>query len=368
MPSDLLTARVITDISNDLDVDIKMTLDCPSNNADGRMPVLDLKAWMVKEDGKCVIKTSFYKKEVSSKLVIRRDSALSWICKKSTLSGEVFRRLHNCSEDIRELEGPKILREFCNDLKNSGYCKLERDIIVTEGISRLKNLIEKVNEEERPFYRNGDWMKIERSIDKVLKKRSWCGKNTETVVFVQATPEEVLKKAVQTEADLSGIKVRVVEKGGRSIKSLLQRSDIQPNKKCYQDNCIICLSSDKGRCDVENAGYIVKCKSCEQEGIVAVMNGETGRCARVRCKEHFRDYQSELPRSNLFAHVVEKHGGDKSTQFQFEVARIFQKDVLGRQLEEGLRIENQQGISLNSQNEWQAPAVIKIGAYRMNRH
>ena len=67
-------------------------------------------------------------------------------------------------------------------------------------------------------------------------------------------------------------------------------------------------------------------------------------------------------------YVVERHGGDKNTQFQFEVANVFQKDVLGRQLEEGLRIENQRGISLNSQNEWQAPAVIKIGAYRMNRH
>ena len=63
-----------------------------------------------------------------------------------------------------------------------------------------------------------------------------------------------------------------------------------------------------------------------------------------------------------------RHGGDKNTQFRFEVAAGFQKDVLGRQLEEGLRIENQRGISLNNQNEWQAPAVIKIGAYRMNRH
>ena len=241
-------------------------------------------------------------------------------------------------------------------------------MIVTEGIARLNNLMEKVIGGQRPFYRNGDWLRFERSIDKVLKKRSWFGRNTETVVFVQATPNEMLKKAVQTEADLSGVKIRVVEKGGRNIKSIPQRSDIQPSKKCYMDNCIICLTSDKGRCDTENAGYIVKCLKCEQDGVEAVMHGETGRCARVRCKEHYRDYQSELPRSNLFGHVVEKHGGDKSTQFRFEVAAVFQKDVLGRQLEEGLRIENQRGISLNSQNEWQAPAVIKIGAYRMNRH
>ena len=98
------------------------------------------------------------------------------------------------------------------------------------------------------------------------------------------------------------------------------------------------------------------------------MHDETGRCARIRCKEHYRDYQSGLPRSNLYEHVVETQGGNSGIEFKFEVVGVFQKDVLGRQLEEGLRIENQRGVSMNSQNEWQAPAVIKIGAYRMNRH
>ena len=98
------------------------------------------------------------------------------------------------------------------------------------------------------------------------------------------------------------------------------------------------------------------------------MHDETGRCARIRCKEHYRDYQSGLPRSNLYEHVVETQGGNSGIEFKFEVVGVFQKDVLGQQLEEGLRIENQRGVSMNSQNEWQAPAVIKIGAYRMNRH
>ena len=101
--------------------------------------------------------------------------------------------MYNCSEDISELEGPRILREFCNDLRNSGYSKLERDVIVTEGVSRLKNLIEKADKDERPLYRKGDWKKYDRSVDKVLKKRTWFGKGTESVVFVQSTPGEVLK-------------------------------------------------------------------------------------------------------------------------------------------------------------------------------
>ena len=66
-----------------------------------------------------------------------------------------------------------------------------------------------------------------------------------------------------------------------------------------------------------------------------------------------------LPRSNLYEHVVEKHGGDRSTEFRFDVVGVFK---------EGLRIKNNRGVSINSQNEWQAPAVVKIGAYRMNHY
>ena len=59
----------------------------------------------------------------------------------------------------------------------------------------------------------------------------------------------------------------------------------------------------------------------------------------------------KAPRSNLYQHVLEMHDGNIETQFTYEVTKLFQKDVLARQLEEGMRIENQTGISLNSQNE-----------------
>ena len=60
----------------------------------------------------------------------------------------------------------------------------------------------------------------------------------------------------------------------------------------------------------------------------------------------------------LEENIVAIHDGDTDTKFKYEVVKVFQKDVLSRQLQEGMRIENQTGISLNSQNEWQAPAVI----------
>ena len=138
------------------------------------------------------------------------------------------------------------------------------------------------------MYRTAIWNEYQRSLDKILKSKNWYGSDTESVVFVQATPGEVLRKAVQREANLSRLKVKVVEKGGADLKSLLQRSDVQPMKSCHKNNCVVCLTSEKGQCSAENIGYRVHCKPCAQNGVVVEMHGETGRCARVRCGEHQR--------------------------------------------------------------------------------
>ena len=66
--------------------------------------------------------------------------------------------------------------------------------------------------------------------------------------------------------------------------------------------------------------------------------------------------------------MLSEHHGDTNTEFGFDVIRTFKSDVLARQLEEGMRIENCTGVSMNDQNEWQAPAVVKVGAYRMGRY
>ena len=63
------------------------------------------------------------------------------------------------------------------------------------------------------------------------------------------------------------------------------------------------------------------------------------------CGEHARDLRNKLPGSNLYQHVLDQHSGDVSTEFKYEVSGVFQKDVLSRQLEEGMRIESHSGIT-----------------------
>ena len=42
------------------------------------------------------------------------------------------------------------------------------------------------------------------------------------------------ERDVQKQADISEVKIRVVEKGGKDVRSLLQRSDVQPPRKCHK--------------------------------------------------------------------------------------------------------------------------------------
>ena len=96
----------------------------------------------------------------------------------------------------------------------------------------------------------------------------------------------------------------------------------------------------------------------------AVMDGETGRTARMRCKEHLSALDSKTRSSNLREHCVAFHGG-RRVEFACEVVSRFPGDPLTRQLEEAIRIDHQEGISLNDQSEFVRPAGVRISVARM---
>ena len=366
---DVRTALIMKELANDLDPDIKMKIDTPSLNQTGRLPVLDLEVWMTYENGIARIKHKFYEKPMASGYVIHKNSALSWKTKKNALVGEVRRRILNTSYDVFDIEGPEMMDKLCYKMLKSGYNQWERNIIISEGMSCVANIKEKVENGERPLYRMGEWKKLERGIQKIRKGKSWYGKSTETVLFVQATPNEELRKQVQLEADKSGLKIKVCEKGGRTIRSLLQRSDVLPQMSCGDTECVVCNTKEEGKCRKENCGYKIYCKACkinpDTDGkiVPAEMHGETSRSAKVRCKEHYNALKKKK-NSNLYEHLIEMHGGDESIEFGYEVTGVFVKDVLGRQLDEARRIERFGGTRLNDKEEWVQPASVTVGAYR----
>ena len=73
---------------------------------------------------------------------------------------------------------------------------------------------------------------------------------------------------MQEEACRSGLNIRIVEKGGRNIKSILQRSDVKPEKSCNDPTCVVCLTSNTGRCREENSGYVISCVVCKEKMVL----------------------------------------------------------------------------------------------------
>ena len=98
---------------------------------------------------------------------------------------------------------------------------------------------------------------------------------------MQATPESLLKKEIEGVMRKANISVRVVEKSGRTVKSVLQRSALERRGGCDKRNeCPICLSGGRGPCDQEYVCYRITCMECERRGV------KTARTGRERCQEH----------------------------------------------------------------------------------
>ena len=352
------TAKVLVTLANDLEDDIQMTWDTPSRNSNGKMPILDLQLWC--EDGKVFF--TFFEKSMSSKYVILRSSALSWTTKKMALAGEVCRRLLNTSPELVKTGlAEEEIERLCYRMLISGYNLWERSSIVKEGRSRYYNILKKVEGGERELYREAVWKKEERAVKKIIKMKNWYGDN-DSVVFVQSTPGEVLRKAIDKVMHEEGMKVRVVEKGGRTVKSILQKSDINPRMRCLKSDCYVCLTKESGKCWRESVGYEIWCKKCEGDGKRSFMHGETGRTARIRCGEHMENLHKK--RGALWEHCLEYHSGEV-VDFGCRVSKVFGRDPLMRQLHEASRIECEPGVLMNSKLEWIRPAGVQHIVQRM---
>ena len=77
--------------------------------------------------------------------------------------------------------------------------------------------------------------------EKKRKKKTWFkGDGSEAVFFVDATPESKLAEECRKEFKKSGLKVKVVERSGRSIKRTLVKSNPFKKPGCGNTRCQVC--------------------------------------------------------------------------------------------------------------------------------
>ena len=127
IPGDIRTANIITEIGNSVCNFIVLTVDTPSSNSSGWMPILDLQV-RVSSD---VVEYKFYKKVVTTLYLILSRSALPTKIKWASLVQEGVRRLLNTWRQLDwDTIKADILTEFSWALKISGYTeKFHLDVI-----------------------------------------------------------------------------------------------------------------------------------------------------------------------------------------------------------------------------------------------
>ena len=183
------------------------------------------------------------------------------------------------------------------------------------------------------MYRPKGWREEERRKQKEQKKKNWYKRGGyESVIFVPSTPDSELLKKMREKVDDSGLKIKLIEKSGRTLGDVLRTSDPRKEKRCTRNDCPVCTTDGKGNCKAMNANYQLTCE-CGDRYV-----GTTTRSAYTRGKEHMRDLRSKNEDSDFWQHCKEKHN-QTVKNFKMDVIETFKGDATLRQISEAVRIE-----------------------------
>eukprot|EP00794_Sanderia_malayensis_P013086 gene13086-14428_t len=137
----------------------------------------------------------------------------------------------------------------------SGYKQNERVNTYKRAKGIFDKMIQRDQEGKCPLYRGKFWQCEERQSRKEEKKHNWYRKKgDEVVLFVDATPHGQLAKECRQALKESEIKIKVVEKAGKSLKRCLCRSDPFKRTGCENEKFDLC-----------KIGSDVNCKNRELE-------------------------------------------------------------------------------------------------------
>ena len=349
-----------------------MEEDFPSKNKDGKLPILDLKVWVSPEN---IILHEFYRKDMSTRIVMMSRSAMPKNMKRSALTQEGIRILKNCSEDIPWERIAQLLSDFSLRMKISGYNERYRHNIIQSSLLGWEKQKENDRNGIRPLYREKNWNRISRQQEKEKKSTQWYKEKGEYSysfpIFCPQTPNSKLLirwKRVAGEVRKSSrgkVNARIVEQAGTSLRSMLSKSSPKEDIHCHADDCYVC-TSDRAKNLVcrkttrGGVGYEAQCKECAEEGRMSLYHGETSRTLYARAKEHLRP-GTGCEDKPLIKHTRKFHPG-KDPAFDVRAVEFFQ-DPLTRQINEGVRINNSKShptLLMNSKSEYIQGAVPRV--------
>ena len=183
---------------------------------------------------------------------------------------------------------------------------------------------------------------------------------SQITLFIDSTPNSTLKREVEKVWKETGLKVKVIEKSGNTIKQQLCKSDPFPKIGCGESDCRIC-PDDKVNCKAREIVYCIECEECRNKPGLGRYVGESSLSINERWKQHLENYESKSKvrnnQSALYKHCLEEHGG-RRTPFSIQILNKYPGDAMKRQISEAEYIKTLDP-QLNSKDEWSNTQTTK---------
>ena len=348
-------ATRVKDIAEEVDENLKVTVDATFEHEDGRLPLLEVKIWIGKtKQGETKILHTHYMKGVSTRALINAESAHGESMKVNVMVNEVVRILKNCSVHLEWEVMVKWVAHFVKRLQFSGYDQKFRYLVVNKALARYDKRIEECQRTGTMFPTISEEEKEKRR----REKKEWYtrGGRYESVMFVEATPNGELRKKIQNLANKYKVKMRVVERVSSTIKREIQRSDPFGDGGCGRKDCEVCRGGNTKDCRTSGCVYELICKECDRR-----YRGTTSRTLYHRTKEEVADWRKKDDESPLWKHARLYHDG-KEFEIDIKViGRCFGKPTRRRITEAVMIEELSDDKTMNSKGEWSYIRLSKVG-------
>ena len=191
------------------------------------------------------------------------------------------------------------------------------------------------------------------------------------MLFCPYTPFSRLKRKLQaTEDQINGsravCRVKVVERAGPTIGSLLYNKTPWTKDPCGRSDCKPCQAKPGG-CKSPNVTYRIKCQECQKSGKKSHYIGESHRTLYDRAKEHNTALRNQNTTYSIVKHWKEHHQEMANPpEFSYHLVGKHHS-AMERQIKEGLLIEsesNQCDLLMNGKGEWGINVVPRLQTER----
>ena len=365
IPHDKRTFGLVLQIANSIWENIQFTMEVPSDNESGYIPVLDMQVG-INQVGQ--ITRKFYSKPMNTPYTILARSAHSWQTKRATLTQEGVRRMLNTSTNTPQSERNQILTDWDLKMNLSGYNKSFRGNVISSAILIYNQKLLLAQQGGQPVHRPSGWNASERDLNKNINKHTWYHGNgkiaNQAPLIIDSTPsgkmESEIRDILAEASKNSNVNIKLVVRGGRKIVKNAP-SDPFASRLCSRPQCKVCTSHESmGGCKQASIGYTLTCEPCAESDIVATYQGESSKSAYERGEQHAKGLVKKAEDNPIWKHSELHHNSDNQIGFSMKVTGRFAKPMI-RQENEAIRIRESVAVhEMNSRSEFHQPVIIRL--------